>query len=200
MAFNFVKAQNEFDECAKNNGTILQEMVCLKANYQLTETPTPNNPFVLNDQNVTLSFVKNIDFKKSTLTVIIKYSAKWKDDRIVVKAGMNNSLILLTSESFKQLWIPHVYFKWDLSDGNNIGDHHFSEISEITSDSEIFISGKIKKTFGCEMKLMRFPFDTQECQILGISKYQPASVSNFGPLLQENLATVPQTGGRGRVR
>lgn len=160
--------KNSFESCLENNGTLLQQSVCLEANYQKTNLPTVQRPFKVNGILKLLSLTQ-VNLKTNFFTFMVYFDFQWKDPRIVpdwTEAVQSDKLILDLS-SMKKLWKPTIYIYHTLEKSYEASDDRLLEMKSV--DGTLRFSGKATISMGCKMNLEKYPFDKHKCKFIATS-------------------------------
>ncbi|XP_028404051.1 glycine receptor subunit alphaZ1-like isoform X2 [Dendronephthya gigantea] len=101
----------------------------------------------------------NMDF-----TVDFYLRQYWTDERLRFHADNKDQMLTLTSEIWKEIWIPSTYF---------IGSKkaYFHDVTtdnyllQISQNGSIFFSMRVTVTTSCQLRFHRYPHDHQTCAL-----------------------------------
>lgn len=190
LILNFAFAENEFEKCVRNNGTKLQESICLPKNYHATETPEPRKQFTV-WCNVSVLYLNDINLKTSTFGISVGYSNVWFDKRIKIDPDYDDSKVTVAADSKKYLWIPGISITHDLTSevGQNIGGGQGSHTFKVGKDGSVETFGKVKLIIGCKMNFEKFPFDKQVCKLQTMSRELTEKELVFDAIIRSDKQT-----------
>ncbi|XP_074651147.1 glycine receptor subunit alpha-2-like [Tubulanus polymorphus] len=101
----------------------------------------------------------NMDY---SMTVYMRQS--WMDPRLDFQHLVNDSMIAVDSTMIEKLWVPDLYFP--NGKGGNI--HTITvpnKLIRLYEDGRVLYSVRLSLTVSCPMDLMKFPLDTQMCNL-----------------------------------
>ena len=153
---------------------------CIKNDYYAMDAPKKNTKVVVYAEDIKVS---NVNELKKTMTIDLKASAIWQDDRIMVNYHENKSYIdldPLTKGSLPELWTPYVYVSiQNMKKRRYILDpvkmqiylihsnmvENYPGISQSFPPNSSLIGSEIawSLTVSCSYDFSSFPFDNNSC-------------------------------------
>uniref|UniRef100_A0A4W6DV12 5-hydroxytryptamine receptor 3A-like n=1 Tax=Lates calcarifer TaxID=8187 RepID=A0A4W6DV12_LATCA len=113
------------------------------------------------------TFTGSLNVTHSPTCVIIMsehtflFSQRWKNEFLTWNPSDFCEIYMLTVPRSK-LWIPDVNIREDASDTGSVQQ---SPLVSLYPSGFVYANGRKRLTFTCQLRLFKFPFDTQNCNI-----------------------------------
>uniref|UniRef100_A0A4W6DVA1 Neurotransmitter-gated ion-channel ligand-binding domain-containing protein n=1 Tax=Lates calcarifer TaxID=8187 RepID=A0A4W6DVA1_LATCA len=105
--------------------------------------------------------ILGVDEKTQTVTSHIWLQMRWKNEFLTWNPSDFCEIYMLTVPRSK-LWIPDVNIREDASDTGSVQQ---SPLVSLYPSGFVYANGRKRLTFTCQLRLFKFPFDTQNCNI-----------------------------------
>ena len=171
-------------------------------NYKKSLPPISRNEQTEIQLSLNILAIDNINEQDTMFKATINVNLYWNDPRLAFQ-NLKESQNFLDKEAFGNIWLPPLTFSntdsnAQLLDENSLaiqilkqGNPTMSKTSSLTEDAifsgkenSLNLQGIYTLDFHCSMKLLDYPFDTQECSI---DLELPMNLRNFTKLVAKNL-------------
>ncbi|XP_035814457.1 5-hydroxytryptamine receptor 3A-like isoform X2 [Amphiprion ocellaris] len=126
------------------------------------------------------------DEKSQTVTNHLWVSMYWTNELLTWNASDFCGINLLTIPR-SMLWIPDIIIQEDASDsGSVIKGPHLT----LNSSGWVFSKAQQRLTYTCQLNLVKFPFDTQSCNITFTSMSSDVHTMKLGTLTNDTALTA----------
>ncbi|GBM26454.1 Glycine receptor subunit alpha-2 [Araneus ventricosus] len=144
----------------------------IPTDYDYLRPPTVNDTPVVVTITITDVNIRSVDESDMSFSVVITLWQGWIDHRLIYPSWIESPYQVLDSRWVDKLWTPNLYFV-NAVEGkmNNIITP--SSFFWISKDKKVFYCVRLVLKLVCEMNLVHFPHDEQQCGV----KMAPDNVS-----------------------
>lgn len=131
-------------------------------NYDKNTKPSTGNSTIVK-VNILVRKIINICSKNQEITVQLTLRQKYNDPRLNFQR--ESALIYIPITDANLIWQPDLFFSNGLESKIH-NDLKPNQLVRIYSTGDVLLSTRITATLSCPMNFRRFPFDTQQCNLM----------------------------------